>query len=115
VAQQRGRAAGVGNPRAGIQNAGMGDEQAAVRGSSRLSFPHSVLPSSRQHVALERRQYRGALHPCQSAKPPACQVPVPENQSEASGMEAAIKKLAAANKRKLVDKTGSTVRKLLVG
>jgi hypothetical protein len=29
------------------------DEQAAVRGSWRLSFPHSVLPSSRQHVALE--------------------------------------------------------------
>jgi hypothetical protein len=30
-------------------------------------------------------------------------------------MEAAVKKLAATNKRKLVDKTGSTVRKLLVG
>jgi predicted GIY-YIG superfamily endonuclease len=35
------------------------------------------------------------------------------NQSEASKMEAAIKKLAATNKRKLVDKSGATVRKLL--
>jgi putative endonuclease len=37
------------------------------------------------------------------------------NQSEASKMEAAIKKLAATNKLKLVDKTGATVRKLLFG
>ena len=37
------------------------------------------------------------------------------NQSEASKMEAAIKKLAATNKRKLVDKSGASVRKLLFG
>ena len=37
------------------------------------------------------------------------------NQSEASKMEAAIKKLAATNKGKLVDKTGAVVRKLLFG
>ena len=37
------------------------------------------------------------------------------NQSEGGRMEAAIKKLAAANKRKLVDKTGAVVRKLLFG
>jgi predicted GIY-YIG superfamily endonuclease len=37
------------------------------------------------------------------------------NQSEASKMEAAIKKLAAVNKRKLVYKTGAAVRKLLFG
>jgi hypothetical protein len=30
-------------------------------------------------------------------------------------MEAAIKKLPATNKRKLVDKSGATVRKLLFG
>ena len=37
------------------------------------------------------------------------------NQSEASRMEAAIKKLAAINKRKLVGKTDAAVRKLLFG
>jgi predicted GIY-YIG superfamily endonuclease len=37
------------------------------------------------------------------------------NQSEASKMEAAVKKLRATNKRKLVDKTSVTVRKLLFG
>jgi predicted GIY-YIG superfamily endonuclease len=37
------------------------------------------------------------------------------NQSEASKIEAAIKKLAATDKRKLVDKTSATVRKLLFG
>src|ERR1700694_3941351 len=37
------------------------------------------------------------------------------NQSEASRMEAAIKKLAATDKRKLVEKTSATVRKLLFG
>jgi putative endonuclease len=37
------------------------------------------------------------------------------NQSEACRMEAAIKKLTAINKRKLVGKTGTKVRKLLLG
>ena len=37
------------------------------------------------------------------------------NQSEASRMEAAIKKLAAANKRMLVGKTGAAARKSLFG
>jgi predicted GIY-YIG superfamily endonuclease len=37
------------------------------------------------------------------------------NQSEASRMEAAIKKLTAVNKRKLVGKTGTDVRKILLG
>ncbi len=37
------------------------------------------------------------------------------NQSEASRMEAAIKKLAAINKRKLVGKTGAAARKFLFG
>ena len=37
------------------------------------------------------------------------------NQSEASRMEAAIKKLAAIDKRKLVGKTGASARKVLFG
>ena len=37
------------------------------------------------------------------------------NQSEASRMEAAIKKLAAINKRKLVGKTGAAARQFLFG
>ena len=37
------------------------------------------------------------------------------NQSEAGRMEAAIKRLAATNKQKLVGKTGAVVRKLLFG
>ena len=37
------------------------------------------------------------------------------NQSEAGRMEAAIKKLSAANKLKLIGKTGVAVRKLLFG
>lgn len=37
------------------------------------------------------------------------------NQSEAGRMEAAIKKLTATNKQKLVGKTGAAVRKLLLG
>jgi putative endonuclease len=37
------------------------------------------------------------------------------NQSEAGRMEAAIKKLTAINKRKLVGKTGTEVRKILLG
>jgi len=37
------------------------------------------------------------------------------NQSEAGRMEAAIKKLAATNKQKLVGKTAAAARKILLG
>lgn len=37
------------------------------------------------------------------------------SQSEASRLEAAIKKLRAADKRRLVGKTGAEVRKMLLG
>jgi putative endonuclease len=37
------------------------------------------------------------------------------NQSEAARLEAAIKKLAAVNKRKLVGKTSAQVRRALLG
>ena len=63
-----------------------------------------------QHVAGTGARYT-------HANPPSCLLVkfACLNQSEASKMEAAIKKLAASDKRKLVDKTGATVRKLLFG
>ena len=63
-----------------------------------------------QHVAGTGARYTRANPPTRLLVKFACL-----NQSEASRMEAAIKKLAATNKRKLVDKTGTVVRKLLFG
>jgi len=63
-----------------------------------------------QHVAGTGARYTRANPPARLLVRFACL-----NQSEASKMEAAIKKLAATNKRKLVDKSGATVRKLLFG
>ena len=63
-----------------------------------------------QHVAGTGARYTRANPPSRLLVKFACL-----NQSEASRMEAAIKRLAATNKRKLVDKTGAVVRKLLFG
>jgi len=63
-----------------------------------------------QHVAGTGARYTRANPPARLLVRFACL-----NQSEASRMEAAIKKLAAINKRKLVGKGGATVRKLLFG
>ena len=63
-----------------------------------------------QHVAGTGARYTRAHPPARLLVRFACL-----NQSEASRMEAAIKKLAAINKRKLVGKGGTTVRKLLFG
>ena len=63
-----------------------------------------------QHVAGTGARYTRANPPARLLVRFACL-----NQSEASRMEAAIKKLAAINKRKLVGKGGTTVRKLLFG
>jgi putative endonuclease len=63
-----------------------------------------------QHVAGTGARYTRANPPSRLLVKFACL-----NQSEASRMEAAIKRLAATNKRKLVDKTGTVVRKLLFG
>jgi putative endonuclease len=61
-----------------------------------------------QHAAGTGARYTRANPPRRLLVKFACR-----NQSEASRMEAAIKKLAAANKRKLVGKTGTAARKFL--
>jgi putative endonuclease len=63
-----------------------------------------------QHVAGMGARYTRANPPRRLLVKFACL-----NQSEACRMEAAIKKLTAINKRKLVGKTGTKVRKILLG
>src|SRR5437764_12592287 len=63
-----------------------------------------------QHVAGTGARYTRANPPARLLVRFACL-----NQSEASRMEAAIKKLAAINKRKLVGKTDAAARKVLFG
>ena len=63
-----------------------------------------------QHVAGTGARYTHANPPRRLLVKFAC-----VNQSEAGRMEAAIKKLTATNKRKLVGKTGTEVRKILLG
>lgn len=61
-----------------------------------------------QHVAGTGARYTRANPPQRLLVRFAC-----ADQSEASRMEAAIKKLAAADKRKLIRQTGRGVRRLL--
>ena len=63
-----------------------------------------------QHVAGTGARYTRANPPARILVRFACL-----NQSEASRMEAAIKKLAAIDKRKLVGKTDAAARKVLFG
>ncbi len=63
-----------------------------------------------QHVACTGARYTRANPPARLLVRFACL-----NQSEASRMEAAIKKLAAINKRKLVGKTYAAAKKVLFG
>ena len=63
-----------------------------------------------QHVAGTGARYTRANPPRRLLVKFVCL-----NQSEASRMEAAIKKLAASNKRRLVGKTGASARKVLFG
>lgn len=63
-----------------------------------------------QHVAGTGARYTRAHPPSRLLGKFAC-----PNQSVASRMEAAIKKLPAAGKRELVGKTGPAARKFLLG
>ena len=63
-----------------------------------------------QHVGGTGARYTRANPPARLLVRFACL-----NQSEASKMEAAIKKLAAINKRKLVGNTDAAARKVLFG
>jgi putative endonuclease len=80
------------------------------RGAIYTGIARNVAVRYAQHVAGTGARYTRANPPSRLLVKFACL-----NQSEASRMEAAIKKLAAANKRKLVDKTSAVVRKLLFG
>ncbi len=63
-----------------------------------------------QHVAGTGARYTRANPPRRLLARFVC-----GNQSEASRMEAAIKKLDASSKRKLVGRSGAAVRKILLG
>ena len=63
-----------------------------------------------QHVAGTGARYTRANQPRRLLARFAC-----VNQSEAGRMEAAIKKLAAVDKRKLIGKSGRAARKVLLG
>jgi putative endonuclease len=63
-----------------------------------------------QHVAGTGARYTRANPPRRLLGRFAC-----INQSEASRMEAAIKKLSASSKRKLVGMSGAALRKILFG
>ena len=80
------------------------------RGEIYTGIARNVAVRYAQHVAGTGARYTRANPPSRLLVKFACL-----NQSEASKMEAAIKKLAATDKRKLVDKTSATVRKLLFG
>jgi putative endonuclease len=80
------------------------------RGMIYTGIARNVAVRYAQHVAGTGARYTRANPASRLLVKFACL-----NQSEASRMEAAIKKLAATNKRKLVDKTGTVVRKLLFG
>jgi putative endonuclease len=62
-----------------------------------------------QHVAGTGARYTRANPPRRLLVKFAC-----PNQSDAGRMEAAIKKLAAADKRKLIGKSGKAARKVLL-
>lgn len=62
-----------------------------------------------QHLAGTGARYTRANHPRRLLMKFAC-----PNQSVAASLEAAIKRLPAAEKRKLVGKTGAVARRLLL-
>src|ERR1700676_2233258 len=80
------------------------------RGAIYTGIARNVAVRYARHVAGTGARYTRANPPSRLLVKFACL-----NQSEASRMEAAIMKLAATSKRKLVDKTGTVVRKLLFG
>ena len=80
------------------------------RGAIYTGIARNVAVRYAQHIAGTGARYTRGNPPSRLLVKFACL-----NQSEASKMEAAIKKLAASDKRKLVDKTSAAVRKLLFG
>ena len=79
-------------------------------GAIYTGIARSVAARYAQHVAGTGARYTRANRPRQLLAKFAC-----PNQSEASRMEAAVKKLPAADKWKLIGKSGVAARKLVVG
>src|ERR1700704_5818453 len=75
------------------------------RGAIYAGIARNVAVRYAQHVAGTGARYTRANPPSRLLVKFACL-----NQSEASRMEAAIKRLVTSTKRKLVDKTGTVVR-----
>src|SRR2546430_7763189 len=78
------------------------------RGAIYTGIARNVAVRYAQHVAGSGARYTPANPPARLLVRFACL-----NQSEASRMEAAIKKMAAINKRKLAGKTGAAAPKNL--
>ncbi len=78
-------------------------------GTIYTGIARNVIVRYAHHIAGTGARYTRANPPRRLLLKFACL-----NQSEASRMEAAIKKLAATNKRKLVGKTAAAARKLLL-
>lgn len=79
-------------------------------GAIYTGIARSVAARYAQHVAGTGARYTRANPPRRLLAKFAC-----ANQSEASRMEAAVKKLAAADKRKLIGKSGVAARKFVLG
>ncbi len=78
-------------------------------GAIYTGIARSVAARYAQHVAGTGARYTRANPPRQLLARFAC-----ANQAQASRMEAAVKKLAAADKRKLIGKSGAAARKVLL-
>ena len=78
-------------------------------GAIYTGIARSVAARYAQHVAGTGARYTRANPPRQLLAKFAC-----ASQAEASRMEAAIKKLAAADKRKLIGKSGAAARKIML-
>ena len=79
-------------------------------GAIYTGIARSVTARYAQHVAGTGARYTRANPPRRLLAKFAC-----ANQSEAGRMEAAIKKLAAVDKRKLIGKSGVAARKFVLG
>lgn len=79
-------------------------------GAIYTGIARSVAARYAQHVAGTGARYTRANPPRRLLAKFAC-----PNQSEASRLEAAVKKLPAAEKLKLIGKSGVAARKLLLG
>lgn len=80
-----------------------------ANGAIYTGIARNVAARYAQHVAGTGARYTRANPPRRLLAKFAC-----ANQAEASRMEAAIKKLAVADKRKLIGKSGVAARRLLL-